>query len=88
MNTKAQKFIEMFDIEKDVPMPGTRSTSTIEYPFDKLEVGNSFFVPADKRVFGVVKRACIKWNQENKDSGQHLVYREIQDPKGTRVWKK
>jgi hypothetical protein len=77
----------LFSIEKDVPLPKTRSRSEINYPFDELKTGNSFFVPNTVRVFGVVKRACIKWNQTHKNA--HLVYREIKDnPRGTRIWKK
>lgn len=75
-----------FPIEADVPMPKVRSLCEVSYPFDELKPGGSFFVPHTVRVFGVVKRACIKWNQSHKNA--HLVYRDDIKNKGTRIWKK
>jgi len=36
-----------FKVEKNIPMPQGRAGSA-KYPFDKLEVGDSFFIPGVK----------------------------------------
>lgn len=49
--TKKEKVIMSFEIESDVPLPVAKrgGTRTSAYPFDKLEVGQSFFVaPSEK----------------------------------------
>ncbi len=35
----------MFKIEKRIPIPKGLATSIKKYPFEKLKVGDSFFVP-------------------------------------------
>ena len=42
----------MYEIEKDVPTP-TGAQRTAKYPFGKMEVGDSVFVPSEKRLSGI-----------------------------------
>ena len=36
-----------FKIESGVPLPKRGRTSDVQYPFEELEAGQSFFVPAE-----------------------------------------
>jgi len=35
----------MYEIEKNVPLQGTKRGAPPKYPFGEMEVGDSFFVP-------------------------------------------
>lgn len=84
-------------IEKGIPMPDARSKSSV-YPFEGMEVGDSFFAPNKTRQ--QMDNACGHWRKKNKWRFT-LLYREEsqtshnergqpEDVKvsGTRVWRK
>ena len=68
----------MFTIEKNVPMPKTSRVS--KYPFDKLEVGDSFLVAGGKK--GTVAAAA---NAAAKRLERKFTVRVVED--GVRVWR-
>lgn len=72
-------------IEKGIPIPQTRSKGTSIYPFEGMEVGDSFFVPNKTRQ--QMDNACGHWR---KAKGWKFVirYQEEGDGVGSRVWRK
>ena len=64
-------------IEKNIPMPARTRTS--KYPFDKLTVGDSFFVQAKK---GTLAAAA---NSAAKRLGWKFSVRVVEG--GVRVWR-
>lgn len=52
----------MFEIDKSIPIPPPSGRNNRKYPFDKMETGDSFFVPlangkSPSAVFASVKAA-------------------------------
>lgn len=82
-------------IDKGVPMPESRSTGTSVYPFEGMEVTDSFFVEGKTRV--QMDNACGHWRKrkgwkftvegdrtetvKNEDGTERQAV-------GTRVWRK
>lgn len=71
----------MFTIEKSIPIPATRKPNEV-YPFQELEVGDSFFVPFTVSNPGSV-RACA--SAYAKRHSVKLVCKKVED--GMRVWR-
>jgi hypothetical protein len=81
-------------IDKGVPMPDSRSSGTGLYPFEGMEVGDSFFTPGKTRQ--QMDNACGHWRKKNnwrftlqyreEDEADHNG--EISKVSGTRVWRK
>ena len=71
-------------IEKGIPMPDTRQKTSI-YPFENMEVGDSFFAPNKTRQ--QMDNACGHWR---KAKGWKFVlrYQQEDEVSGTRVWRK
>jgi hypothetical protein len=67
----------MFTIEKNVPLMGKQA-----YPFDKMESGDSFFVPAEDKKIGYI-RAQLN-NIKRKMPGKTISTRREEG--GLRVW--
>lgn len=74
--------MSMIEIEKDVPMPANAAGRKRKYPLDKLEIGDSFFVP-----FNVSNPAAVKAavSHEGKRKSKSFVTRMEGD--GIRVWR-
>ena len=70
---------EPYKIETGVPLP--RLKNTRKYPFDKMKVGDSFFVPNGK--IGTIGNAVFMWNREHRDS--QFISRSVEG--GVRVWR-
>lgn len=72
-------------IEKGIPMPDRKSTGTSIYPFEGMEVGDSFFAPNKTRQ--QMDNACGHWRKKH---GWKFVlrYQNEGDGVGTRVWRK
>jgi hypothetical protein len=71
-----------YEIEKDQPMPAEspHKGRVEKYPWSKLGVGMSFFIPGG--VFGRVKSSASK---ASKRSGKTFVVRRMDG--GVRVWR-
>jgi hypothetical protein len=68
----------MFTVEKNVPLASKKA-----YPFDQMEVGDSFFVPAaDDKKIGYI-RAQI--NNVKKDYPNRIIATR-RETGGLRVW--
>jgi len=71
-------------VEKTVPLPERRN-NTKKYPFDQMEIGDSFFVElAQGKKPYTLKQAVNKANNKFKGA-QHYIVREVQG--GARVWR-
>jgi hypothetical protein len=72
----------MIEIESSVPLPALQS----KYPFDKMEVGDSFFIPCG---FLEVQKCLTKARNESqkfKQGKEVRFYSAIVD-QGVRVWR-
>jgi len=69
----------MFAIEKGIPIPGGSKLAP-KYPFDKLDVNDSFFVPGARRA--TVGAAAYHFANKN---GRKFTVRLVDD--GVRVWR-
>ena len=67
----------MFAIEKNIPLASKQS-----YPFEKMESGDSFFIPADDKKIGYIRAQLnnIKRKMPNK------VISTRKEEGGLRVW--
>ena len=76
----------MYKVEKDVPIPENVSRgSKSKYPWDEMEVGDSFFVAdADKRKKKSISATISQHRKLNKNFGR-FVTRSIDG--GLRVWR-
>ena len=85
-------------IEKGVPMPDSRASTGSVYPFEEMEVGDSFFAPGKTRQ--QMDNTCGHWRKKNNWRFT-LQYREERSSiinergqpedvtvSGTRVWRK
>ena len=90
-----------FKIEKNVPVPMKRHKSSI-FPFAQMEIGDSFFVEADKDGRSVEQRRAKGINVKMASarntattyayrSGKNFITRQILDDKeqllGVRIWR-
>lgn len=69
-----------FEIEKNVPLEGIRPYS--KYPFQYMEVGDSFVAPIEKRP-GI----AAMLTRIHKDKKMKFVTRMSNDRKSIRVWR-
>lgn len=67
----------MFKIEKHVPPPAARRV----YPFDKMDVGDSFFVP-DETTWGSAASSARAYGA---NEGKRFATRAIDG--GVRIWR-
>jgi|TARA_R110000787_G_scaffold11778_7_gene38665 hypothetical protein len=78
-----------YEIEKDVPLCHPLSNSD-KYPFDKMEVGDSFFVPHPEaktaRMAALTRNAGqYKKLPKHVTEQRHFVTRTVEG--GTRIWR-
>lgn len=69
-----------YEIEKNVPLPPRASKR--KYPFDSMEVGDSFLAPVEERQ-NVARAVTI----ENQKAGARFSVRTMKDRSGIRVWR-
>lgn len=69
-----------FLIESEVEIPAARMGSNV-YPFDELEVGESFFVP-----WKTASEMCVHYAQY-KGTSLKFTARTIKSDGGVRVWR-
>lgn len=67
-------------IDKNVPMPEARNAT--EYPFEGMEIGDSFFVSG--KTSDQLTNAASHWRKKN---GWGFSARNISEPKGARIWR-
>ena len=70
----------MFQIEKNVPIPPRREYKT-KYPWDEMDVGDSFYVPNTKS--GSI--ACGVYRASKRFEGKKFISRS--EAGGIRVWR-
>jgi hypothetical protein len=71
----------MFDIEKDVPLIGKAGSGRTEkYPWSKMEIGDSFFVPGMK-----LKNISNSGQNAQKSLGYKYAIRTVDG--GVRIWR-
>ena len=73
-------------IDKGIPLPESRSTGTSIYPFEDLEVGDSFFAPGKSRA--QMDNACGHWRKKKGWKFTIDGNRTENDVIGARVWRK
>lgn len=71
----------MLKIERDIPVPETRGRHA-KYPFNEMEIGDSFFVPADDRPIPILQRSIIASAHKLESK---FVTRAVDG--GVRVWR-
>jgi hypothetical protein len=82
--------INQFEIDKNIPINKIRwRSSKNNYPFDKIEIGDSFLIPIEKTksisaVRGSVNNYLISYNRIYKKSIK-ICTRQCDD--GLRVWR-
>lgn len=70
-----------FKIEKNVPISHVQF---INFPFDKMEIGDSFFIPAGTCKRQTISNHLFKFNRENKKDYK-IACKSEND--GFRVWR-
>ncbi len=76
----------MIDVQDGVPIPQSRGRSLRKYPWECLNVGQSFFVPGDKQA-SIVSAA---WGWAKRQSpGARFTSRKVVENgvAGVRVWR-
>jgi hypothetical protein len=68
-----------YEIEKGVEMPPDKR-KTSKYPFEKMEVGDSFFVPEKTAIS--LQSTCSLYKQK---TGYKFILREVDG--GVRIWR-
>lgn len=70
----------MFAIEDNIPPPANMVGRPSLYPYQALEVGQSFFVPRGDR-----KNISVCISRYRKKTGREFIVRQVQG--GVRVWR-
>jgi len=73
-----------FKIESGIPIPSNARSGRTKYPLDKLQVGNSFFVPIVSDL-KKAKNLRVTFSARAKKKGISIV--SIADETGVRVWR-
>lgn len=74
------------NIEKGIPLP-VRSNSKHKYPFDDMEVGDSFYVQGEGRELSRFKAHVSTQNRRLRDdriTGRYFTVRTVEG--GVRCW--
>lgn len=78
-------------VEKGVPLPfGKARGYQRRYPFDKMKVGDSFFIPSNDpevRRTNLLNAAAHYRNWSRKPSDKHFRVKTALEGKGFRVWR-
>lgn len=72
----------MFIIEKNHPIPAINSTKK-SYPFESMEVGDSFLFAGDKNAINAIRVAMTAHNR--KKTGRRYISRTVEN--GLRFWR-
>lgn len=77
----ARKPMTVFTIDKDVPIP--TGTALDRFPFSKMEIGDSFFVPKDDISENTVRAYVSRYSKDRDD----VAYKVGVVEGGVRVWR-
>lgn len=84
----------MFKIEKGIPVPdartGTRSPDAVPYPFDKMKVGDSFFIPVKGPVTArrmMMRRVLAASYKFKRKSHSTISFSTRSFTDGVRIWR-
>jgi len=72
----------MYEIDKNVPVPDSRTLKSTRYGFDKMEVGDSIFIPSDKPLPGIHSAPCY---YAIRHPGTKFTTRKVEG--GYRIWR-
>ena len=81
----------MYKIEKNIPIPSIPKKNLLKYPFNEMEIGDSFFVPWSEeekksKLRMQRKRTSILGSARNLKSNKiKIKTRKSED--GIRIWK-
>jgi hypothetical protein len=75
-------YISPYRIDKNIPLPENIKSSV--YPWEEMEVGDSFFVPGGK-----ISTISVAANYRGKTTGEKYVCRYVSNgtDSGVRVWR-
>lgn len=71
-------------IEKGIPIPKTRGRKN-EYPFNEMEVGDSFFIDGDDKEASRVRVSFCQMKRRNKNFKKKFTVRKVEG--GFRCWR-
>lgn len=75
-------------IDKNIDLP-RRDGKKPHYPFDSLEVGDSFFISASELIYGVKLQTKLSiaayMYRQRKQNGRMFATRQLEN--GVRVWR-
>ena len=72
-------------IEKNVPIPGKTKKKQYAFPFEKMEVGDSFSVACTKSNYSKLYLNSRKFSKEN--SGYKFTLRKNENENWIRIWR-
>ena len=80
----------MFAVETGIQMPGKNNVTRGRgrpriYPFNGMDIGDSFFYPCDTDTKPIALDAAVK--KVNKETGKIFSYHRSREGKGYRVWR-
>lgn len=80
--------MEDFNIEKNIPLPRKTKRGVISYPFDKMDVGDSFLVPYKERLKSTLA-SQVHSNAKSYvlRSKLNWVFSTRQEEDGVRIWR-
>lgn len=81
---------ETFKIEKGIPLQSLPPRPRKElYPFAKMEIGDSFFIPCNNRAQAIQKSYSIKSSlkQRQKTFNSPIEVQTFYDETGVRCWR-
>lgn len=75
-----------FSIEQGIPIPNKHgSRTTIKYPLDKMNVGDSFLVECDSSDYSETNKIRGRVQYQSKTVTGKFVTRKVE--KGVRIWR-
>lgn len=75
----------MFAIEKGVEIPKAKAFRQAKYPYQSMEVGDSFFVPSDEKGSPVTRMRSSVASYLKRNNELKFIVREVEG--GARVWR-
>jgi hypothetical protein len=89
--------VKGYELDKSVPIPTDYRSTDIKYPFDEMEIGDSFFIVPEyedetvKRVGNRVAQARQSYQKRMARQGTEVKFTQRQwveeDIAGLRVWR-
>jgi hypothetical protein len=81
-----------YDVEKGIPIPIINRTTRHLYPFEKMEIGDSFAVPVileepHHKKFNKLNSAICAWRRKNKCPEKKFTCRFIKEESIIRCWR-